>query len=232
MATATTGCQGPFVRGTNGTCPCWGCKCCPPNNCYKSITIYFDCGTPYSTGFPAGCSTITASAIPALVTSLPALPFGEIPEFDLSQPIKSEDGAWVYAIAGGGCSIPCQAVTVTLAPAGTNGVCCIEYANGTLYAAGNGDIDATISPTSGPGSCENYYVHINGQPTPTAVADGDVLTVELFSQDAGCCAGVQTGIKNPTAAMAFQRGGKLFNPQQSLLNNVLARQLMMQRRLR
>jgi hypothetical protein len=176
-----------------------------------------------------GCSTITASAIPTL-TGL-ELPFGELPEFDLSEPIKSADGEWVYALTGGGCSIPCQAVNVTIAPTGTGGICCIEYANGTLYAAGNGKIDATISPATGLGTCQNFYAQINGQTTPATVADGDVLTVTLYSQDPNCCSCVQTGIKPPTA-VAFQRGGKLFIPKQTLIENVLARQLKMQRRLR
>jgi len=121
---------------------------------------------------------------------------------------------------------------VQIFPTTTDGVCCIEYANGTLYAAGSGDIDATISPSTGKDTCKDFYVTINGSVTPAHVADGDLLTVELYSQDPKCCSCVQTGIKNPTAAFAFQRGGKLFIPRQTLIDNALARQLKLQRRLR
>src|SRR5262252_3524743 len=135
-----TGCQGPFVRGTDGTCPCWGCKCCPPKYCYKSITLYFDCGSPLTPELPTGCSTITSTVVPAIQFDSIA----EMPEFNLGGPVRSESGEWVYSAATGGCSIPCQAVNVVISPAGANGVCCIEYANGTLYAAGDGDIDARV----------------------------------------------------------------------------------------
>lgn len=227
-----SGCQGPYVNGVNANanCPCWGCKCCPPP-CCGSIYVHFECGSAPSDNNPDGCDCEPESTVAAVGFSRAMPRIAQIPSFDTvdtTTPIK-----WVYGQATTYCSIPCTTVTVTVSPAGTDGICCIEYIGESMRAVGSGNVTASASPSSGAAQCGLLIVKVNGQTPPVWVQDGGGIDVSLQATDGTCCPCCEIGRSNPCQAQAaavFARRMARVGDQRIVLNRRAIAAEMLKRR--
>ncbi len=222
--------QGPYAHGTSGTCPCWGCNCCPPANT-------FQCGVyvQFSVGTQAPFAMDQKSEFPS-VPQYQFKPIASLPQFMIAEPVRSEDGEWVYAMADG-CSIPVNPdIKVYLFSGDVYG---IEIVGNDLYAVGSGSITMLVDPPNGPGDCGVLVPKINGSTGPAPVNDGDLLNVTLESvDDPICCICKKVGVGNdgggggPFGPVAYRYKGRSYIPKQTLIENILARRIKVMNRLR
>lgn len=167
----------PFARGTGGWCGC-DCGCCPPLNTFDTVYVEYEVGTPNNAPLMIQATKSTrARNAPEPV---------DFPDFD-HEPISSDE-RFVFALAGGGCSVPIEPLTATITTTGFG----MELNAGVIYAVGDGIVSVVVDPTSFDTSCGEITGYINGVAGGTFVADGQVIDIVVESEDPVCCEVVET----------------------------------------
>lgn len=218
-------CCGPFEKGQPGTgCSCACEKICPPDCCVGTATFRFECGSPYTEEFTAGCECISAGFLGSLsqysdVEDAPIdddevdyktpgpLPLSDLPAFDADPDVVSDSD--VYAFAA--CSIPCGNATVRVSAG--DGMCCITYEGGSFYAVGGGDLNVSVS--GGPDDCLPLTANF-----PSSVNDGDAINGTL-SASGDCCSCCLIEKVDPcSSSFWITRGDKIYLDKKQVLKRV------------